>query len=235
MKDFLNKIRDFNKEDGDNSTQKTIMFFAFYLVFFAILFGVIIFGGDKNYLHQEYEKGNNSFNNKGVLNKNFVYDYKITKDEVLYDYYGKRYGDVESFKYNNEDYYRDKNEYFVNKNPWTKCDNPYQFYEFIDFENLAMIISKATFMVKKDLDSGGVEYHYLITNNTLNQILYNENTDYDDDADSIDIVTDSSNNVSKITYQLEHFCSRRNNCNTLTIEMNFEMFGSVTKIDNPIA
>ena len=233
MKNILDNIRNYLNDD-ENPNKKPILFFGFYLIFFAVLFGIIIFGGDKNYLHQEYEKGNSSIN-KGILNKNFVYDYKVTVDGTLYDYYGKRYGDTELFKYNNVDYYHDKDEFFSNQGTWAKSENPYHFYEFIDFDNVSLIIGKATFMAKTEYENGKIAYHYLISNNTLNQILYSEDTDYDDEPDSIDVMTDSSNNVEQIVYTLNYFCLRRDNCNqNLKIEMNFEMFGNVEKIDNPM-
>ena len=215
MKNILGNIR--NVFSDENITpKKTLVFFAFYLVFFAILFGIVFFGGDKDFL-------------------NFVFDYKITIDGVLYDYYGKRYEDTELFKYNNLEYYRDGKEFFVNQELWMKSDNPYKFYELIDFENASMIFSQATFDSKKEMENEKEEFHYLISSNTLNQLLYNENTDYDEEVDSIDVTTNSDNYIEKIVYHLDHFCVHRENCqNTLMIEMSFEMFNNVQKIDNPI-
>lgn len=217
----------------ENDTQKTIAFFAFYFVFFAILFLVIFVGGDKNYLNQEYESGN-SINNKGVLNKNFLFDYKVNLDGVTHNYYGKKYGDTESFKYNNNDYYRDGDQFFVNQDTWVKTENPYVFYEFLDFDILMNIMGSATFMEKNEFEDGRAEYHYFISSNALNLLLYEENTDYDNVPDSIDITTDSSYNVTKIFYQLDTFCKERESClEHLSIEMNFEMFGEIKAIDNP--
>lgn len=229
MKDFLEKIK-----KSDNQTQKTIAFFGFYFVFFLIVFGLIYFTGNKNYLHQEYEPGN-AFNNKGILNKNFLYDYKVTVDGVLYDYYGKRYGDVESFKYNNVDYYRDGDKYYFMKEEWSETTNPYVYYEFLDFDNLAKIMQSATFDSKSELEGGGTQYKYKISSNTLHLIFYEKNTDYDEVPNEVLFETDEKNNITKILYQLKSFCATHEKCqNTLTIDMNFEMFGGVSKIDNPI-
>lgn len=238
MKNILDKVHSIIKPDEEEEVtpKKAIVFFGFYLVFFGVLIALLVFGGNKNYLTQEYEKGNNTINNKGMLNKNFVFDYKITVDGKLHDYYGKRYEDTESFKYNNVDYYRNNSEFLALKDTWVKCDNPYLFYEFLDFDSMAKILQKATYMTKTEDKDGNVLYHYLITSNTLNELLYSENTDYDEEADSIDVLTNSSNTISKIVYQLDHFCTHRDNCGEkLVIEMNFEMFGSVKKIDNPTA
>lgn len=233
MKNFLNNIRDtFNNENVDN--KKTIAFFAFYVVFFAILFGSLFWGGNKDFLHQEYEKGDSTINN-GVITKNYVFDYKITIDGVLHDYYGKRYENTEKFKYNNREYYRDGQDFFVNQDLWIKSDNPYQFYELYDFDNLTNIFMQLTYLSKQELENGSEEFHYVISSNSLNKILYNEDTDYDEEVDSIDILSNKNNKIEKITYHLDHFCSHRENCqNTLLIELNFEMFDDVEEIDNPI-
>ncbi len=235
MKNIMDKIRNISKNDDEVTPKKTIVFFGFYLVFFLIIFLLLTFNSNKNYLTQEYESSNSKVNNKGLLKKNFVYDYKINVDGVLHDYYGKKYEDTEKFKYNNLDYYRDKNKFLVNKDgKWTSCDNPYVFFEFIDFDSMLKIIQNATFMAKTENADGTILYHYLITSNTINKVLYDKDSDYDEDPDSIDIYTDSSDNITNIHYQLNHFCTHVDNCNnTLDIEMNFEMNGSVKKIDNP--
>ena len=235
MKNIIDKIRNISKNEDDVTPKRTIVFFGFYLVFFLVIFLLLMFGGNKNYLTQEYEEGNSTVNNKGMLKKNYVYDYKITVDGVLHDYYGKKYEDTESFKYNNLDYFRDKDKFFVNKdNKWTSCENPYVFFKLIDFDSIVKVIQKATFMAKTEFNDKSIEYHYLITSNSLNKVLYDKDTDYDEEADSIDVFTDSSDNITKIHYQLNHFFTHVDNCNnTLDIELNFEMNGSVKKIDNP--
>lgn len=234
MKNFFENIQKFMKSE-DNQTYKTIGFFAFYIFFFAILFSLIHFKGDRNYLLQEYEKGDSSVGSVGVLNKNYVYDFKITLDGVLHDYYGKRYEDKESFKYNNLDYYRDADEFFVNQDMWIKCENPYLFYEFLDYENLTKILEKATFVAKTEYENGKVVHHYIISSNDLAKLWTEEETDYGEDTDTIDIEVGEDNNITKIQYGLDHYCMHRELCSSsLSIDMSFEMFGSVTDIENPI-
>lgn len=232
MKDFLEKIKSNNKDGEEVNTQKTIVFFAFYVVFFIVVFCVIFLGGKKDYLKQEYEPGNTLYE-PGIGNTNFVFDYKVTLNGVLHDYYGKRYGDVEAFKYNNLDYYFDGEQFLVNKDTWIKTDNPYVYYEFLNLEKISTLLQNITYMNEKELDNGDVELYYLVSSNTINQDLYGNNTDYDEEPDSITVLV-GDNNIKKITYKLDHFCSHRDNCKSLMIEMNFEMYGSVSEIDNPI-
>ena len=177
MKDFLEKIKSNSKDGEEVNPQKTIVFFAFYVVFFIVVFCVIFLGGKKDYLKQEYEPGNNVYE-PGIGNTNFVFDYKVTLNGVLHDYYGKRYGNVEAFKYNNFDYYFDGEQFLVNKDTWIKTDNPYVYYEFLNLEKISLLLQNITYMNEKELDNGDVELYYLVSSNTINQDLYGNNTDY---------------------------------------------------------
>ncbi len=235
MKDKIKEIKEaFNNED--NSSKKAILFFGFYFIFFLVLALVIIFLGKDDYLLQEYERGNTAASPEGYFSNSYLYDYKVTIDGVLHDYYGKKYNDQESFKYNNLDYYHENDDFFVKNDQWIKCDNPYKYYEFLTIESASLMLQNATLMNagEKQDEEDLSKYNYLISSNTINKIIYNLDTDYDEVPDSIDMYTDTKNRITKIVFKLDHLCSHRDDCNnSLTIEMNFEMIGEVQKIDNP--
>ena len=105
----------------------------------------------------------------------------------------------------------------------------------LTYRNILLLLDQATLISHEELENGKTSYHYMISSNTLNQILYQENTDYDEEPDTIDVVVGSNYYIEKIDYEINHFCMHRENCqSTLAISMNFEMFDSVQKIDNPI-
>lgn len=232
MKNVIENIQELKKNPKGNA----IIFFLFYLVFFIILFLFIRHTGNENALLQEYEKGNsNDFNNNGILNSNYMFDYKVYLDSIMHDYYGKKNGDVESFKYNNVDYYRNGDAFFSNNGTWVKCDSPYKFSEFMDLDNLNLIMNSASYESKTEFEDGRVNYNYLISSNTLNKILYNVNTDYDEVPNSIVLESDTNNNIVSITFNLDSLCKLNKTCkSSLKIELNYDMFGGVNKIDNPI-
>ena len=177
MKNLFENFSDFTKKKNG----KPILFFGFYLLFFIFIFMLIKFEGNKNFFNQEYEKGRPSqFNSSLLLDKNYYYDYKINLDGVLYDYYGKRYQDVESFKYNNNEYYRNGNDFFINNGMWVKCDNPYLFYEIISVENLSLIINNSMSISREEVEKNKILYKYVISTNTINKLIYNVESDYDE-------------------------------------------------------
>lgn len=230
MKNFIEKIKEIKKTENG----KAILFFGFYLVFFLILFSFIIFGGKKDYLIQEYEKGKpSSFNTSWLLNKNYYYDYKIKLNGVLSDYYGKRYQDIESFKYNNKEYYRSGNNFFVNNGTWVKCDNPYVFYNLIDVDNVSNLLVNATYVSREEVKENKYKYTYLLSSNTVNKIVYNTDTDYDEAPNKINVIIDKSS--VDIIYYYDSFCKMSGKCSSLEIETYYEMFNGVKEIENPIS
>ena len=241
MKEFFNKIRNFKDEkeeevDEEKLSKKTIVFFGFYFVFFAILFCVIAFGGDRNYLFQEYEKGTPSSPSSGLLENSFAYHYQVMLDDYTYDYSGERYGEVEKFHYNNQEYYHEKDQFLVNQVPWVACDNPYVLYEFLNVDRFSDIIQKATYVAKTEYEDGNVVYHYLISTNELNLLFFNETTNYEESTNTIDITLNADGYISKVSYDLNAYGSRREiSQSKLLIEMNYSKFGEIKKIDNPIA
>ena len=206
---------------------KALLFFGFYALFFLFVIYFIQTMGHKDALLQEYEKGDQSiFHTNSFLSGNFYYDYKITIDGVLHDYYGKMNLDEEKFKYNNQDYYKNGNDYYLNNNI---VDNPFYFREFIELSSINSLMNQASFQDANELDSY-IDYQFLISVNTINQLLYNIDSDYDDIPCEIIVRTNSSGEISKITYLLDSYCNYTEKCNTLKIEASYELYGEVKEI-----
>lgn len=232
MKNFIDNIKEFKKTKNG----APILFFGFYLLFFVVVILLIRLGGDKKFMTKEYERGKaTQFNTSLLLNKNYYFDYKITLDGVVYDYYGKRFQDTESFKFNNNEYYRNNNDFFVNNGTWVKCDNPYLLYELIDVDNMSKILNSSTFSTKDIGEDGKSNYRYLVSTNTINKIIYNVDSDFDEVPNDIDILLDNNSGTNTIKFKYDSFCKLNNICNnSLTIEANYEMFNSVKEIGNPV-
>lgn len=234
MKNVIENIKEISKKPNGNA----IMFFGFYLVFFIILFLVIRGTGNKESLFQEYEKGDttsSSFN--GILSKNYMFDYKINIDGVIYDYYGKRNDNKFSFKFNGNDYYYGDGVVLINNGTWVRCDNPLITAISINEDNFMDVINSASYDSKTEYEDGRVNYNLLISTNTLNKILNDRDTDYDEVPNSIIISTDKDNIVNKMELKLNKFyCEDSKACkNSIDIEVSFDMFGNVGEIDNPVS
>lgn len=229
MREFFDKFNNFKKTKYGSA----ILFFSFYLIFFI---GIILSSrvyGNKNFLNQEYEKGRINYNSIKIPVENFRYDYNVLLDDINYNYYGKIDGDVQSFKFNNSDYYKLKDDYYVNNGTWIKTNNPYKFYELIDFDNINKILENASF-ISKDNESKKTTYKYLISSNTINKLVYGVDTDYDEVPNQVSVEF-SNGGISKIEMRLDSLCKLNNVCQkSLTLDLNYELYNSVSQIDNPI-
>ena len=234
MKEFFNKIKDFYDH---NENGKMIFFFGFYLLFFIFLFILIATHRNPDYLLQGTQNNDSKplLNSDNIMRQNYMFDYKVTMDDVLYDYYGKRMRMVDRFKYNNLDYYHDDESFFVDEGTWIKTENPILFYEFFQEKNIYQLLKQVTYSTTTSYDDGRKDYSFFLSSNTISDILYGENTDYDEIPNLMIVSTDKDNSIDKIVYQLNSYCQIIDNClNTLTIEVTYDLFGSINKIDNPL-
>ena len=163
---------------------------------------------------------------------------KIRKIHENYEHDYKKFaigGDIESFKYNGNDYFRNESSFYMKKDTWEEVENPYQFYEFMDYDSLLKVVSKVYLQEQGESSFGGKHYQFLLSTNSLNALLYQNNTDFEENPNSFLVDTDSSNNIRMITYQLDSFCSLNSLCeNTLLIEMKYDMMGEIKEIDSPL-
>lgn len=231
MKEFLDKFNELKESPNG----KPILFFGFYFIFFAVIFLIIGIFGDKNALIKEYERGNQStLSNNMILKNNFYYDYKVTLDGVVYDYYGKALGNTESFKFNNLDYYKSDDNYFVNNGTWIKVDSPFIFREFIEVLNIDKLMSNAYYTSKTEYENGAIDYNFIISANSINSVLYGLDTDLDDIPSTVTIKLDDKGAITTIIYNLDNYCNYSDSCGSLKIELNYSMYGEVLEIKNPI-
>lgn len=232
----MNKLIELIKDISKKPKGKAVLFFLGYLLFFIVVFLFIRFAGREDALIQEYEKGDTyKIKIDSVVKNNFTYDLKVVIDGVTYDYYGKRYNaNIETFKYNNLDYYRNGDEFLVNKNDvWTVTESPYKYYDFIYTDLIVEILNNATLYSEEKLDNS-INYTLKISSNTLNKIFYDKDTDFDEIPNTI-VVNSTDKIINSVSYDLNSFCKLNNLCtNSMKITTTFDMYGDVKKIDNPM-
>lgn len=232
----MNKLIELIKDISKKPKGKAVLFFLGYLLFFIVVFLFIRFAGREDALIQEYEKGDTyKIKIDSVVKNNFTYDLKVVIDGVTYDYYGKRYNaNIETFKYNNLDYYRNGDEFLVNKNDvWTVTESPYKYYDFIYTDLIVEILNSATLYSEEKLDNS-INYTLKISSNTLNKIFYDKDTDFDEVPNTI-VVNSTDKIINSVSYDLNSFCKLNNLCtNSMKITTTFDMYGDVKKIDNPM-
>ena len=233
----MNKLKDKIKEMSKDTKGKAVLFFGFYIVFFAGVFLFINLTDSKLTYGDDYERSTVSytFNLDNIFKENYSFTYDITLDNNFYSYFGAKKEEVESFKYNNYDYYRNGNNYYLKNEDWILVDNPYVYSEFLNNKSIKSILEKSYFVSKTVYESGKNTFNFAISSNVLNTLLYGLNTDYDEVPNEIILSTDEEKNVNNIIFNLNSLCKNNGICNYgFKIELAFESFGDVEGIVNPI-
>lgn len=233
----MDKLINTIKEMSKNPKGKAILFFGFYIVFFAFVFLFINLTDSTLTYGDDYEKSYSSytFNLDKVFSNNYAFKYDVNLDNNIHSYIGAKKDETESIKFNNLDYYRNGSMFLVKGDTWTNTNNPYIFGEYFDTLNIKKILEKSHFVSKTMFENGTTAFNFVISSNTLNSILYGMNTDYDEVPNEVIIYTDVTRNVNKITFNLDSLCRNNKICNYgLKINLEYDMFGEVEGIVNPM-
>ena len=231
MKEFLKKLKDLKSDKEDNQKSRMILFFGFYFIFFAIVICLIVFGGNRQYLTQEYEKGQPSIGNG--LGDSFSYTYHIQVDDLSYDYVGEQTGNFQLFTFQEKEYFFNGEKYYLKEETWNECENPYLYREFYDIETFVKIIEKSTYVAKTEYENGDVIYHYLVSSNDLNELFFAEKTEYENSSNTIDITIDANRHITGIVYGLDDYGTHREMGSRFSIEIHYAQYGEIKEIENP--
>ncbi len=229
-------MKDLIKEIQENPKGKAIWFFIFYAFFFLIIVCILFFGKKDYTTAEDYERGiATDYSSKLLLGDNYSFTYTITLDDKIYQYQGKKMKNVESFQYMNKNYYRVGDDFYVENEIWSKCESPYLYSEFLNSNNIELLIHLASYLSKTSYESGKMTFNYLLSTNTINKEIYNIESDFLEEPNQVIVSTDENQNVNQVLFLLDSYCSLNQNCmKSLKIDIQFDEVGKIEKIDNPI-
>lgn len=240
MKKKLIEVKEFIDKLKATERGRFLLFFGGYLLFFIILFIIIGTASRGSIGNYEYEKSDSvKYDISNIENNNYSYKYTITIDVNDYIYVGQRYKDYELFKYNEIEYFKDNSNNNILKkedNMWTEIDDPNDFSYFTNIDNLKKIAEKATYISNTDYESGKRVYNYEISTTTLEKIISDVDIDLDDKANELIVSTDENEVVDSIKLKLDSYGKYKKICTKyLTIELEYDEFGEIKEIKNPIS
>ncbi len=219
-----------------NPKGKAILFFGFYLLFFVAVILFVRYSSRNQTLSSDYEKGNSIVGQVGsLLNENYIYQYHISTDgkEKVLD--GKWFKQKDSFQYEGKSYFCNNGSCYVKDEKWTECFHPVRYYPLFEPSNIEWILEHSYLESKTTYESGQVLYHYLVSTDTLNQIVYNEMSDLDLENNMITIKIDENQKLSSIVFQFDSFCQYHHICEKqLKIDAEYDHFGELKEIENPV-
>lgn len=215
---------------------KAVLFFGAYFLFFMFIAILARTGGTSN-INRKYEASSPlQFSLNSILNKNFKFNYEIVVDGVTTTYEGSSTKINSTFTVNNNIYYFNGSNFFTNTSGvWLNVSNPYNYYEFINNENIESLLEKATYISKTEYDSGKDVYTFNISSATISKLLDGNDLDIEEVPNEIVISVDDQNNVNEIKYTLDSYCRVKNSCIMgLKITLKYENFGKIEEISSPL-
>ena len=231
MKDRIKTIKELSK----NPRGKALIFFGLYFVFFCILF-ILMGVSSKQERNFDYEVGTPySFNTTGIITGNYYYTYTITIDGKQDIIKGKKNDGKELLNYNNKEYFVMNDNYFVKDKVWIKSEKPFKYGDFLNPNKILALIDKSMYESTTNYENGKSIYNFLVSTNTINKEWYNMNTDYDEIPNRIVVNTERDSVVNKLLFNLDSYCVLNKMCNKeMKVELNFEEYGEVEEIVNPL-
>ena len=232
MKDKIDTIKDiFN-----DPKKKAYAFFGFYFVFFIFVFVFLKSVDRKHYRYEDYELGKKfTYNSENIKNNNYSFNYSVKLDDITYLYNGKKNSNSELFNYNDKEYYRLNDNYFINNDIWVKCDDPYKFSLFMNIDNIVLLLDSSYFESKTVYEEGKTVYNLLISSNTINKIISNIDSDYEEVPNKVVLTVDKDKNITDISFVLDSYCVLTKKCDkSLSIDLSYSDFGNIEDIKNPI-
>ena len=223
------------KEAMEDPKKKSFLFFGGYLIFFILV--IFFLKSVHNPIDPNgYEMGSSiTYNEQSFLEDNYSYTYDIVLDDKEYKYVGKRNNNDELFTYNDKEYYKNFDNYFVNNGVWVKSENPFIFSDFFYSDSMVELIKSSFYESKTVYEDGKTIYNLLISTNTINKILINEDSDFDEVPNKLLVTVDEKGNIKEISMELNSYCTLNKKCQkSLKMTLKYDNYSEIEKIDSPI-
>lgn len=236
-KNWFKTVRSSIKELKKTEKGKAILFLGSYFFFFLVIFLFINFGSRQTTLPEDYEPNSlSSYSVDKILSNNYDFSYTIHVDDKTFSYQGERINDVEKFIFNENQYYRNLEHYFVESNGiYILATNPYMYPDFLNFSRLGEVIADATYISKTEFDNGVTLFNYQISSNSLVKKLENINTDILEVPNKIVFTATKEGEVYRAQLDFSSYGKYKGICNdSFSIVLEYSDFGNNTEIDNPL-
>lgn len=227
IKQFINLIKKLNSTPRG----KSVLFFGFYGIFFIFLFIAMAAGRGSGYNLDNLGNSSN-FSLQSISNNNFEFSYKVSLDESIYMYTGKKYNDKESFIFNNIEYYNLADDFYQKTgDSFSETDNPYVYSDFMRVDNIQKFIDLATLDSKTEYENGDFVYNYKISTTSIVKMIDDIDIDIDDLPNEISVCI-SDGDIKSVEFNLNSYGLYKSiSNNKFIITLNYFNHGEVSDFD----
>lgn len=232
----------FLKSLWESKRGRSVLFFIGYFLFFIFLISAIrsdysaktnkvkkpVVSTSVSYKLDKIKEGNYHFVREEVLNGNrthFEGDSSDNKTKL-----------IKQVDANITDYFLYNGVAMEKKEAgYVMTVDPYLLPKLTTYNYLSKILKNATFLAKTSYSTGADSYEYEISTTTLMSLLEGEKIDIDDPTNKLTLVTDESDNVVKISYEITPYASYYFKQQlSLAITIEYSQFGEIKKFDIPV-
>lgn len=210
-----------------------------YLVFFVIVLLMVSFIPKDTTIPDDYELGeqvSDTYSSSKILNNIYSFNYNINIDgrEIIYS--GRKFGERELFTVNNQEYYYDGINYYINDNyNFSMTTNPYLYYDFMDFFRLNKIINLASYSSRTEYQDDSRAFNYRIATDSIIKLLEGINTDILEVPNDINLYTMKDGTLKRIELDFSSYGKFKNICtNNFNIILEYSGFDNQEEIVNPM-
>ncbi len=228
----MKKVLEIIKELRKTPRGKAVLFFGFYFIFFFVLILMIRTSPKNPSMPIEEEK--ETFPIANYLTKKYQFIYTIQENQKEEVYQGKKFENRSLFQKNGVEYFEEDGEFYQKQSSWEKSENPYWYSEFMKEENIISLISHSMPESTTTYESGSVMYQFVISTNTINELLYQKETDIEEVPNRISVRMDEKEKLSSIVYYLDSYCAAVDSCDTsLKIHLSYQNMGEIDSVGKP--
>ncbi len=246
VKDFLKKKKDNEDQNETENSQRTAVWFLVAFAFFLLGLMIIARTGEHKPINNQLEKIRNANKNSNGISINellrgvFSYQYVINVDDKIYTINGSMDDDKEKFTCTigkkTDNYFRNMDGlYRLNNKKWVKSKECTNYHKFYNLVYIYALLESASLDHTSNIKGGGTETYLLISVNTINELIHNKETDFNDNPSTIKVTTDEGDVVRMIDYDLSSYCVLNKTCKKkLRINLQYGNIGDVDEIEDPL-
>lgn len=205
----MKKYIEYFKELKKKPYGKSIIFFGFYLIFFIMIGLMFLFSGEKKITNTD---NNNGDTYKNLFSSNqYSFTYKVVLDGINYMYSVNKIDNSYNFIYDNKEYKIVDNKVYSND---IEVENPIMFSNFFNGQTVLNIVNNSYEESKTTYNDGSEVYNLLVSSNTLDKIMDNIDTDYEEIPNKIIMSLNSDKKLKELNYNLDSYCLLNKLCNS---------------------
>ena len=107
--------------------------------------------------------------------------------------------------------------------------------DFLYSDSMVELIKSSFYESKTVYEDGRTTYNLLISSNTINKVLHNVDSDFEENPNKLLLTLDDNGSIKEITMELNSYCTLNKKCQkSLKMTLKYDNYTKIDKIKSPI-